>query len=98
MLQSFWDAVSVILISIFLMGGIFGGPIFFMLKFTKTKRIKRFPFREPNLYTNAHGHLVLVRTTGGKHPSIIKHLNNNPKQAKEMLDLVLNTEKEDEAW
>lgn len=98
MWSAFWSAVGLLLLNITIMLIVFGPFMYLGIKyFGKTKRKKNYPFREPAVFTNAYGHLIMIAPDPEMQEQVIQYFNENPEKKKAFLNDVRNPNSE-EKW
>jgi len=82
-----WDATLTFVVAIIISTIVFGYPIYWAYnKWLNKPEPKNFPFREPCIYTNMHGHLVMVEPDPEIQQRVTEYYRRNPKKAREKLD------------
>ena len=89
-----WDAIIILIMSIVMMGAIFGYPIYWAYnKWLNKSRPKNYPFRKPSIFTNTFGHLVMVEPDPYMHNRVQNYYKGNPKEARVLLNSLHEDEK-----
>jgi hypothetical protein len=89
-----WDALETFILSVVLAGGLFGYPIYLVYnKWLNKKEPKNYPFRQPAIFANSLGHLIMIEPDPEIQEKVIYHFKNNKEESQRLLMRLRKNEK-----